>query len=282
MTDVPAHLHTNEVENPDRFGTGMAGAVGLHLLFAVALVGAAYLGPRSHDRWGEQSASVGAIQASVVSAIPLPPRAKPVEKQVLASEDVNEAPLPPPKAATQPPPRPTDLLLKAKTPKKVIEPAPVRSQAPPKPALRAHPTEAPPVKRPQPAPETPKAQTGETTAAQLPEAVTQSQNGTATATVENRAFGARYAYYLRGVSQRVSQNWFKGEVDPRSSAGKRVTLLFDIDRDGQPGNIHVETRSGSATLDESALRAVQRVDGFGPLPIGDHITIEFSFDYKQP
>ncbi len=282
MTEVPAHSPFDKFEDPDRFGSGMAGAVGLHLLLAVALAGAALLRPTSHDRWGEQAASVGSIQASMVSAIPLPPRAKPVEKQVLASEDVNEAPLPPPKAATQPPPRPTDILLKAKTPENVVKPAPVRSQTPPKPDLRAHPSEAPSVKRPQPTPETPKAQTGETTAAQLPEAVTQSQNGTATATVENRAFGARYAYYLRGVSQRVSQNWFKGEVDPRSSAGRRVTLLFDIDRDGQPGNIRVETRSGSATLDESALRAVQRVDGFGPLPLGDHITIEFSFDYKQP
>ncbi len=282
MATVTTHLHPDERGDFDRLGGGMAGAVGLHGLLAAVLIGAAYLGTTKHERWGEHAASVGAIQASMVSALPLPPRAKPVEKQVLASEDVNEAPLPPPKAATQPPPKPSDLLIKAKTPEKPAPPAPVHSTAPPKPAVKAQPTEAPPVKHPQPAPDTPKARTGETTATQLPESVSQSKNGTATATVEDRTFGARYAYYLRAVSQRVSQNWFSGEVDPRTAQGKRVTLLFDIDHDGAPQNVRVETRSGSATLDQSALRAVQRVDGFGPLPAGDHITIEFAFDYKQP
>ncbi len=281
MTSVP-HPHVDEIRDFDRLGGGMAGAVGLHALLAAVLIGAAYLGSSQHDRWGEHAASVGSIQASMVAAIPLPSHAKPVEKQVLASEDENQAPLPPPKAATQPPPRPTDILIKAKTPEKPAPPAPVHSTAPPKPEPRARPTEAPPLKHPQPTPESPKARTGETTATQLPEAVSQAKNGTATATVQDRAFGVRYAYYLRGVSQRVSQNWFSGEVDPHSSQGKRVTLLFDIDRDGSPENIRLADRSGSPTLDQSALRAVQRVDGFGPLPAGDKITIEFAFDYKQP
>ncbi len=281
MTNVTSHLHADEIRDFDRLGGGMAGALGLHVLVAAVIIGAAYLHLGKHDRWGESAAAVGSIQASMVSALPLPPHSKPVEKQVLASEDVNDAPLPAPKAATQPPPKPTDILIKAKTPEKPPPPAPVHSTAPPKPELKAQPTEAPPLKHPQPAPDTPKARTGETTATQLPQAVTQSQNGTATASVENRAFGAHYAYYLRIVSQRVSQNWLKGEVDPSTSVGKSVTLAFDIDRDGTPGNIHVKTRSGSPTLDASATRAVQRVEGFGPLPAGDSISIEFTFDYKQ-
>ncbi len=280
--ETTPYVHAAELRDTDRLGEGVAGAIGLHVLLAAVLIGAAYLNTGKQDRWGENTASVGAIQASMVSALPLPSHAKPVEKQVLASEDVNEAPLPAPKATTQPPPKPTDILIKAKTPEKPPPPAPVHSTAPAKPEPKAQPTEAPPVKHPQPAPDTPKARTGETTATQLPEAVSQSKNGTATASVEDRAFGNRYAYYLRAVSLRVSQNWFSGEVDPRSSQGKRVTVLFDIDREGVPQNVRVETRSGSGTLDESALRAVQRVDGFGPLPAGDHITIEFAFDYKQP
>ncbi len=282
MPEALQHLHADEMRDFDRLGGGMAGAVGLHVLLAAIVIGAAYLNLGKHDRWGEHAAQVGAIQASMVSALPLPSHNKPVEKQVLASEDVNDAPLPPPKAATQPPPKPTDILIKAKTPDKPAPPAPVRSTAPAKPDVKAQPTEAPPLKHPQPAPDTPKARTGETTATQLPESVSQSKNGTATATIEDRTFGAHYAYYLRAVSQRVSQNWFSGEVDPHSSQGKRVTLLFDIDRDGVPQNVRIENRSGSPTLDQSAVRAVQRVDGFGPLPAGDKITIEFAFDYKQP
>jgi hypothetical protein len=29
------------------------------------------------------------------------------------------------------------------------------------------------------------------------------------------------------------------------------------------------------------MRALQRIDSFGPLPEGDHITIEDKFDYKH-
>lgn len=274
-------IHIYEGKDPDRLAGGMAGAVGLHLVVVAGLVAAAYLGHSSTDRWGESQASVGAIQASMVSAIPLPSHAKPVEKQVLASEDENQAPLPPPKESTQPPPKPTDVLIKARTPEPA-RPAPVHSQAPPKVQPNSRPTEAPPLKHPQPAPPTPKAETGETTATQLPEAISQLKNGTATISTPDRAFGFRYAYYLRGVSQRVSQNWIAGEADAHASQGRRVTLLFNIDRDGNPQEVRVESRSGSPSLDQSAMRAVQRVDGFGPLPAGNQITIEFSFDYKAP
>ena len=280
MSRIEAFRDDN-LHDPDRLGGGMVGAVGLHLLLAAAVVAAAYLGHNSSERWGENQASVGAIQASMVSAIPLPSHAKPVEKQVLASEDENQAPLPPPKEATQPPPRPTDVLIKAKPPAPA-KAAPSHTEAPAKPQPRSTPTGASPSRHPQPTPPIPKAETGETTATQLPEAISQLKNGTATATVQDRTFGSRYAYYLRLVSQKVSQNWVAGEADPRVSQGKRVTLLFDIDRDGNPLNARVETRSGSPSLDQSALHAVQRVDGFGPLPAGNQITIEFAFDYKAP
>src|SRR5579875_3788238 len=128
--EISPHLHADELRDFDRLGGGVAGAVGLHVLVAGILIAAAYLSTGKHERWGEHAASVGAIQASMVSALPLPSHAKPVEKQVLASEDVNEAPLPPPKATTQPPPKPTDIVIKAKIPDKPAPPAPVRSTAP--------------------------------------------------------------------------------------------------------------------------------------------------------
>ena len=279
MSNIEA-LRDDHLQDPDRLGGGMAGAVGLHVLLAVAIIAATYFGHNSSEHWGENQASVGAIQASMVSAIPLPSHAKPVQKQVLASEDENQAPLPPPKEATQPPPQPTDILIKAKPPAPA-KPSPSHTEAPAKPQPRSTPTEASPAKHPQPTPPTPKAETGETTATQLPEAISQLKNGTATATVQDRTFGNRYAYYLRLVSQKVSQNWVASEADARTSQGKRVTLLFDIDRDGNPVDPRVETRSGSPSLDQSALHAVQRVDGFGPLPAGNKITIEFAFDYKS-
>ena len=83
-----------------------------------------------------------------------------------------------------------------------------------------------------------------------------------------------------GVGRVIAQNYFTQEVDPRSSEGKSVLIAFDIQRDGTPTNLRVETRSGSPSLDNAALRAIQRIDTFGDLPEGDHITIEYKFDYR--
>jgi protein TonB len=254
-------------QNPDRFGSGFVRAIALHILIAAFCVCLAIYVPGHVQHWGENASSVGAIQASMVSAIPLPTQVAPVEKSVLASENVTPAPKPPPKEETQPPPKPTDVLVKEKTAEKPPKVAPVEQPAPPK--------------HPQPTPPTPKAATGDA-ATQLPEALTQLKNGTAMATVQDRTFGNRYAYYVKIVSQIVAQNWYTQEADPTTSQGKRVTILFDINRDGIPQNIRIETKSGSPSLDASALHALQRVDSFGPLPAGDHITVEYSFDYKQP
>ena len=251
----------------DRLGSGLTAAVVLHLAAAAVIVGVAFFSHALHGpRWGESSQQAGAIQASLVSAIPLPPKALPVEKSVLAADDVSKVAAPQPTVATQPPPRPEDVLIKGRTPDKAV----------PKAA-----TVTPP-KHPQPIPDTNKAATG-SAATQLPQSITQTKNGTATVTVQDRVFGTRYAYYLRLVGQIVNQNYNPSEADARSSQGKSVKLLFDIERDGSVTNLHLESRSGSPTLDTAALRAIQRIDsGFGPLPAGDHITIEYQFDYKQP
>ena len=39
------------------------------------------------------------------------------------------------------------------------------------------------------------------------------------------------------------------------------------------------SRSGVPSLDQSAMRAIQRIDSFGKLPEGDNVTVEFWFDY---
>ncbi|HEY1678870.1 MAG TPA: TonB family protein [Candidatus Sulfotelmatobacter sp.] len=97
-------------------------------------------------------------------------------------------------------------------------------------------------------------------------------------------FGTRFAYYVRGVQGRVSENWLKYEVDPTIKNAQRVYVTFDIARDGHPSNVQVEQSSGVPSLDQSAVRAVQRVDSFGPLPTdyaGGKVSVEFWFDYKK-
>jgi protein TonB len=97
-------------------------------------------------------------------------------------------------------------------------------------------------------------------------------------------FGSRYAWYVKVVQQKVSENWLKYEVDPRITTAQRVYVTFDISRAGQPGRIQVEQSSGVPSLDQSAVRALQRIDTFGPLPSdydGSKVSVEFWFDYKH-
>jgi periplasmic protein TonB len=97
-------------------------------------------------------------------------------------------------------------------------------------------------------------------------------------------FGNRYSWYVRVVQQKVSENWLKYEVDPRISDARRVYVTFDILRSGRPDNVQVEQSSGVPSLDTSAIRAVQRIDTFGPLPAdysGSKVSVEFWFDYKR-
>ena len=97
-------------------------------------------------------------------------------------------------------------------------------------------------------------------------------------------FGSRYAWYVRVVQQKVSENWLKYEVDPRITDAQRVYVTFDVMRDGHPSNVRVEQSSGVPSLDQSAIRAIQRIDTFGPLPgdySGNKVSVEFWFDYKR-
>ena len=97
-------------------------------------------------------------------------------------------------------------------------------------------------------------------------------------------FGSRFSWYVQNVQRKVSENWLKYEVDPRVTQGNRVYLTFDIARDGHPANVQIEQSSGVPSLDVSAVRAIQRIDTFGPLPpdyAGNKVSVEFWFDYKR-
>ena len=86
------------------------------------------------------------------------------------------------------------------------------------------------------------------------------------------------------IQQKVAENWLKYEVDPNITSAQRVYITFDIARDGHPSNVQIEQSSGVPSLDISAVRALQRIDTFGPLPPdypGSKISVEYWFDYKK-
>jgi protein TonB len=97
-------------------------------------------------------------------------------------------------------------------------------------------------------------------------------------------FGTRYGWYVQVIQRKVSENWLKYEVDPRITSASRVYITFDVARDGHPFNVQVEQSSSIPSLDQSAVRALQRIDTFGTLPpdySGSKISVEYWFDYSR-
>jgi protein TonB len=236
----------------------------LHVLVAAAVVGSAFFFHHRGSNWGENASNAGAIQATMVSSIPLPPTQRTLDTGVLTSEAPSPAPVTA-KEKTEPPPSPNEVAIPEKT-----KPPKVAEKPTPEPPKHVQPITPPPTK----------AVTGETAGIRIAQSTLELKNGTSSVSIQDRSFGDRYAYYVNIVNTKVSQNWYKSEADPLTSMDKSTTILFDIDRDGVPSNPRVETRSGSPSLDLSALRAVQRVDGFGPLPAGNRITVEFTFHFR--
>jgi periplasmic protein TonB len=237
----------------------------LHGLIAAAIVASALLFHHRGSNWGENASNPGAIQATMVSSIPLPPTQRTLDTGVLTSEAPSPAPVTA-KEKTEPPPSPNEVAIPDK-----IKPPKVAEKPTPTPPKHVQPITPPPTK----------AVTGETAGIRIAQSTVEVKNGTASVSIQEQSFGDRYAWYKNLVTNKVAQNWYVGEADPHASMDKSATILFEINRDGSPSNARVETRSGSPSLDTSALRAVQRVDGFGPLPVPnvDHITVEYTFHF---
>ncbi len=259
------HLGHEDYSDSDRIGVNFAGSLVLHGVVAAVLVGWAVLFHHKGLNWGENASNAGAIQATMVASIPLPPTQRTLDAGVLTSEAPSPAPVTA-KEKTEPPPSPKEVAI----PEKITKPIKTAEK----------PTPAPPKHVQQITPDPTKAVTGETAGIRIAQSTLEVKNGTASVSVQDRTFGARFAYYVNIVNNKVAQNWYTGEADPRASLGKSTTIVFDISREGVPSNARVETRSGSPSLDLSAIRAVQRVDGFGPLPQGDHITVEYTFHFQ--
>jgi protein TonB len=241
----------------------LAGSLVLHGFFFLCIVAFGYVHHAFGHAWGSSSQSTGAIQANLVSAIPLPSNAPPSDN-VLATENPNPNPAPPKPAAIAKP-QPDEIAITGKL-------KPLRDRNAPQP---------PP--HPQPVAPSNRIPGGEAPGLRIAVSTLQLSTGTSSMSVPAGDFGSRFAWYVNGINRTVSLQWWTQEADPRTSNGRAVTLLFDVLRDGAPTNVRVERSSNSPSLDASAIHALQRVDGFGPLPDtyrGDRITVEYTFDYR--
>jgi len=251
----------------DRWGRNLAWSVGLHLAIAGSIVLYAVIGPGGHgSTWGAGGGG-DAMGVTLVSSVPLPASAVQTQN-VLANES---------KGLTQSLP---------KTEEKEPEAIPIpdkNAKKKPKPRISESHQKAQPQAEEEASNVVPFGEGGPVSGPYGAFNAGGAKGGFGF-TGGGGDFGSRYAYYVRVVQQKVSENWLKYEVDPRITDARRVYVTFDIMRDGHPTNVQVEQSSGVPSLDQSAVRALQRIDTFGPLPSdysGSKVSVEFWFDYKR-
>jgi len=253
----------------ERWGKPLAWSTGLHVgITALLLIYVAVFNGPSGSEWGAGGGGE-AIGATLVTTVPLP--ANPEGKNVLANES---------KGVTQSQPK-----IEEKPEPDAIEIQGKNAKVKPKPKKQETITKEKPLPAPQPE-ETNQVAFGEGGPVSGPYGTFSAAGakGGFGITGAGGDFGTKYAWYVRVIQQKVQENWLRYEVDPRITSAERVYITFDVARDGHPSNVQVEQSSGVPSLDDSAKRALQRIDTFGPLPPdypGSKISVEYWFDYKR-
>jgi periplasmic protein TonB len=251
----------------ERWGHNLAWSAALHAGVTLAIIGYAYIAYSGHGAsWGAGGGG-SAMGVSLVSTVPLP--ANPVQTQsVLATESKGLSKSQPKPAVEEP----QAIPIPEKNAKKKPVHQPTETQRKPQPEPQQQASNVVPF--------------GEGGPASGPYSIFSvgASKGGVSVTGGGGDFGSRFAWYVRVVNQKVAENWLKYEVDPRIQSANKVYLTFDIDRSGRPSHMQIEQSSGVPSLDISALRALQRIDTFGPLPpdySGNKVSVEFWFDYKR-
>lgn len=216
--------------------------------------------PSGRSNWGENQGE--AVSAQLVSGAPIPiPKPEVQTENIIANES---------KGVTEsiPQPKPVETEDGITIPGKVVKPkvdkAVTATNVRPRPVATPPPTAVP---------------YGEGGPVSGPFGSFTAPNTKGGFSFQNANFGSKYGWYVDVVRRKVQSNWLLYEIDPRINAPHRAYIGFDILRDGSPTNVHLEQTSGVPSLDQSALRAIQRVDTFGTLPEGNRVSVEFWFDY---
>lgn len=274
QTDRVASIYSSDDiwNRQEHIGGSIAASTVLHaFLFGGILVYSYVFGAGSGDRWGGNTQGDGAISATLVSraALPLPQQHQPNPENILANQSQGLSQSVRKEAPKPQEPEAIPIQQKETKPKRL----------PPQPLAR-EPERTPPV-------EVAKNNVvpfGQSGPVNMPMTMVKTALGTGGLTIGGGDFGSRYAWYVDAVRRKISENWLKYEIDPNISAADRVYVVFDIMRDGSPERVAIEKSSGLASLDQSAVRALQRIDTFGPLPPdyrGNRVSVEFYFDYKK-
>ena len=258
-----SYVRANLFDERERWGDSLLLSVVFHCALVVGGFGLGFVmnWHSSANNWGTNQGD--AVEAQLISgaAIPIPHQQEQTQN-IVANES---------KGVTQAQPQP-----KVQEPPDAI---PIQGKVTPKKIDRATPPPTHVQPRAVPTPVDTAVPYGEGGPVTGPYGNFAAANTKGGFSVQNAAFGDKYGWYIDVIRRKVQQNWLTYEIDPHITAPHRAFIEFDIMRDGSPANVHVEQSSGVPSLDQSALRAIQRIDGFGALPEGSTLHVEFWFDH---
>jgi protein TonB len=272
----------------DAIAPSLAVSTALHAALVLCVVFLPGMLSRNGENWGNYGSGGepgGAISAHLVSGIPLPPNPQAKPENVLANESKGLSQSIPAPAAKEDehaiaiPDRQTKIKPPKEKPAATVPGHALPAQKP----VVAAPTHEQPRQMAKVDNAIPFGAGGPVAGP-----YTTFQSGSTAGGLKfgeggNGTFGSRFGWYTDAVARKVHQAW-QSEVNPSISSAKRVYILFDISRSGTPSNVRIEQSSGIPALDISAVRTLQRIDTFGPLPReynGSYVSVEFWFDYRR-
>ena len=238
------------LDEQERWGAPLIISFALHGFVALVIVLATLVRGMPVQTWGTLGAGGGAMSATIVRSIPLPSPQQTENTNVLANDNKG---LSQSKPQAQQQAQDTNAIEIARS-----------GRDKPKPADRdsANKRQQP---QQQPDNQIPYGQGGPANALQFSMGA-----GTGGLNVEGTGdFAGRYGWYVEQVRNKIAQNWSFYQVDPNVPKGARVTISFEILRNGQPINISMKQPSAFSSLNDSAAATLKRIDTFGPLP-GDY------------
>jgi protein TonB len=256
----------------EKFGRWVGMSVALHgALFATVLVWPALLSLRGDATWGTSTGGNDGIQVKITSGLPgIPLPSPPVVREEAVPNESSGL------HTTEPAPKAKPEEKADDTPKIQI---PTKS-TPKKPAVSPRKTASAPDVPPAPSNAVPYGEGGRP-AVQYGQI--QTGAGQAGYSFGDGSFGELYGWYVRAMTQRISENWSQASSTNLRSA-PRVYVSFSIARDGTINDFKIDQSSGIPSLDQSAERAIRRSNPLGSLPPqyrGSNVTVRFYFEYVR-
>jgi len=243
-------------------------SVFFHVLLIAAVLSAAYFDRRGADWGGVGSKSSGGMKVNLVSPAGIP---MPREETVTESKVVD----------------PTNSLHKEEV-------------KPPPPEPKTDATKIPKFEKEKPLPPSRKSRTledkrlepdnvvpGHSGSPNLPTGYSAtpgaSSQGVSAIGQGGGDFAGRYPWYVDAVRNRVEQSWDQTTIDPAACAAHQAhaVVSFRINANGSISNIRMAQGSNNSSMDYSAMRALQSIDAFRPLPndyMGKYVDVTFDFD----